>query len=158
MRITPSRVGDILKSSFGRLGISKRLNEHTILKVWDDVVGGEIARRAQPRRLIKRKLYVTVSSSPWMAELMHLKENVRGRINERLGHNAVDDIVFRLGQVKGGKKVEQKGEVGRDLSPGEKRVIEETVAVIEDRGLNTLLARVMGKARACDSEREDSND
>jgi len=76
MRRKPGRVGDILKSSFGRLGVNKRLKEYMVSRVWNDVVGNEIARRARPGRLIKGKLYVTVSTSPWMTELTHLKERL----------------------------------------------------------------------------------
>jgi predicted nucleic acid-binding Zn ribbon protein len=145
----PGRVGDILKSSFGRLGVSKRLNEYTILKVWDDVVGEEIAQRARPLRLIKGKLYVNVSSSPWMSELMHLKESMRGRINERLGSNTVEDIVFRVGQVKREIKVVKKKEVVKQLSPREIKTIYDTVSVVEDSDLSRLLAHVMEKQKAC---------
>ena len=145
----PGKVGDILKSSFGRLGVSKRLNEYTIMKVWDDVVGEEIAQRARPLRLIKGKLYVNVSSSPWMSELMHLKESMRGRINERLGSNTVEDIVFRVGQVKRKIKVVKKKEVVKQLSPREIKAIYDTVSVVEDSDLSRLLAHVMEKQKAC---------
>ncbi|MCP3676914.1 MAG: DUF721 domain-containing protein [Deltaproteobacteria bacterium] len=145
----PGRVGDILKSSFGRLGVSKRLNEYTIMKVWDDVVGEEIAQRARPLRLIKGKLYVNVSSSPWMSELVHLKESMRGRINERLGHNTVEDIVFRLGQVKREMKAVKKKEVVKQLSPREMKAIYDTVSVVEDSDLSRLLVHVMEKQKAC---------
>ncbi len=145
----PGKVGDILKSSFGRLGVSKRLNEYTIMKVWDDVVGEEIAQRARPLRLIKGKLYVNVSSSPWMSELVHLKESMRGRINERLGHNTVEDIVFRLGQVKREMKAVKKKEVVKQLSPREMKAIYDTVSVVEDSDLSRLLVHVMEKQKAC---------
>ncbi|MFQ5330241.1 MAG: DUF721 domain-containing protein [Thermodesulfobacteriota bacterium] len=147
---SPGRVGDILKSSFGRLGVNKRLNEYAISKAWDNIVGQEIARRTRPRRLIKKKLFVTVASSPWMSELMHLKENIRERINEQLGHNAVEDIAFRVGQVEKKSEIVQQKNVVRLISPQERQAIDETVSVVEDGDLSRLLAHVMEQQKVHD--------
>ena len=153
----PGRVGDILKSSFGKLGVNKRLNEYMVSKVWGDAVGQDIASRARPGRLIKGKLYVTVSTSPWMTELMHLKERLKGEINRRLGHDTVIDIAFRLGEVKAERFEEKISAVERDLSPEEREVIEKTVSSMEDRELKGAIARAMKKQKGWDDAAEGSS-
>jgi hypothetical protein len=65
-------------------------------RVWDEVVGDHIARRAQPIRLRGRTLVVAVSSAPWMQELQLLKPTIRAELNRRLPTALVEDLFFVL--------------------------------------------------------------
>ncbi len=67
-----------------------------IWRVWDDAVGPQIARRAQPVRLRGRTLMVAVSSAPWMQELQLLKRTVLSELNAHLGTPLVADLFFVL--------------------------------------------------------------
>lgn len=55
-----------------------------IWRVWEEAVGPQIARRAQPIRLRGRTLLVAVSSAPWMQELQLLKRTILTELNARL--------------------------------------------------------------------------
>ncbi len=68
----------------------------TIWRVWEDVVGPQIARRAQPIRLRGRTLLVAVSSAPWMQELQFLKRTVLTELNARLATPMIGDLFFVL--------------------------------------------------------------
>jgi len=67
-----------------------------IWRVWEDAVGAQIARRAQPVRLRGRTLMVAVSSAPWMQELQLLKRTVLAELNAHLGRPLVEDLFFVL--------------------------------------------------------------
>jgi hypothetical protein len=67
-----------------------------IWRAWEDAVGAQIARRAEPVRLRGRTLIVSVSSAPWMQELQLLKPQIRGELNARLPTALVDDLFFVL--------------------------------------------------------------
>ena len=65
-------------------------------RVWDEAVGAQIARRAQPVRLRDRTLVVAVTSAPWMQELHMLKRTLVDAVNERLPTPLIDDLYLVL--------------------------------------------------------------
>ncbi len=149
---TPGKVGDILVSSFGRLGINARLREYKVLRLWSDVVGKDIEKKTQPVRFIGRRLYVTVSSSPWMSELMHLKTNIKDKLNRELLEDAVEDIVFKLGRVSKEDKKHMTPDTDNSISREDAAFVKKAVSGIKDGELRSFLARVMEKYKVCNTE------
>jgi len=68
-----------------------------IWKIWDEVVGPAIARNAQPFRIKNRQLKVRVSDPIWYQELKFMEENIREKLNDKLGRKAVNKIEFSVG-------------------------------------------------------------
>ena len=66
-------------------------------QVWDKVVGDAIAKNARPSWIKDRRLRVEVTNPIWLQELEFVKEDIRERLNKRLGREAVERIEFRLG-------------------------------------------------------------
>lgn len=75
-----------------------------IWRVWAEVVGAPIARRAEPVRLRGRTLIVAVSSAPWMQELTLLKRSIVSQLNARLARPLVDDLFFVLTEGRAAPK------------------------------------------------------
>ena len=75
---------------------------YAIWTFWNDEVGAGIARRAQPARFRNGILFVTVATHSWMQELQFMKDDIRERLNTRLGANLVHDIFFVSGNVDAG--------------------------------------------------------
>jgi hypothetical protein len=96
----PSRVEDVLQRVLQRVDPDKQLHAHTIWTFWDDEVGPTIARRAQPARFRNGILFVTVATHSWMQELQFVKDELRERLNQRLGSDLVRDIFFHTGTVE----------------------------------------------------------
>jgi predicted nucleic acid-binding Zn ribbon protein len=74
--------------------------EHGMLRiwrVWDRVVGGDIARNARPAAFKGSILLVHVTSSTWLHHLQYLKKDLLVRLNEDLGQTIVGDIKFKIG-------------------------------------------------------------
>ena len=93
--LTPLR--DILTTILKDPDLPFNLDDARIFKVWDEVVGGAIARNAQPSWIKKGRLRVKVSDPIWLQELEFAGETIKEKLNERLGRSAVQSIEFRLG-------------------------------------------------------------
>ena len=63
--------------------------------VWPEAVGTEVAANARPVQLRNGRLTVSVSSSAWAQTLQFLSEAITVRLNEKLGEEVVESVVFR---------------------------------------------------------------
>ena len=66
-----------------------------IAVAWPDAVGAEVAVNARPVRERDGRLTVCTSSSIWAHTLQYMGDDLAARLNERLGYEAIQQIVFR---------------------------------------------------------------
>ena len=90
---------DILHGLLSGANLNFNPADAEIWEIWDDVVGRAIAEHAQPSNITKKKLRVHVAEPIWLQELDFVAETIRERLNSRLGRNAVEKIIFRLGSL-----------------------------------------------------------
>jgi Dna[CI] antecedent DciA-like protein len=93
-------VGDVLRDVLQRVDPEQHLRAYRIWSFWGDEVGNGIARRAQPAGFRNGILFVTVATHSWMQELQFMKDQIRDRLNLRLGAHLVRDIFFVSGSVE----------------------------------------------------------
>jgi Dna[CI] antecedent DciA-like protein len=93
----PSPVGNVLDAVLKRVDPEQELRAFDIWSFWNAEVGEVIARRAQPARFRNGILFVSVATHSWMQELQFLKDDLRTRLNTRLGAELVRDIYFVSG-------------------------------------------------------------
>jgi predicted nucleic acid-binding Zn ribbon protein len=91
---------DILRAVLPQIANAERLQEYRVWDVWEDVVGQLVARKAQPSKIQRGKLFVMVSNSAYMQEMQFYKARIREAINQRVGAPLVKDIFFVLGRVQ----------------------------------------------------------
>lgn len=91
----PQSIADALRAALSRLPIGE-LADLSVWAEWDTIVGATLARHAQPVRMRRGVLVVSVDSSEWMHELQFLKHDLRDRLNEKLGRAAVRDLFLVL--------------------------------------------------------------
>ncbi|MGH7965454.1 MAG: DUF721 domain-containing protein [Candidatus Binatia bacterium] len=77
-----------------------RLREYRVWEVWEEAVGGAVARKAQPSGMQNGRLFVTVSNAVWMQEMQFSKALIKDKINQRLGSPVIRDIFFVLGRAR----------------------------------------------------------
>jgi hypothetical protein len=106
-RQRPSRAGNVLTDLVERLEFRERLREHGVWNVWPGVVGELLASKAEPARIEDGKLFIRVANSTWMQELQFLKDDIRSRLNQRLGSPIVREIFLLLGSSKHKKKADR---------------------------------------------------
>jgi predicted nucleic acid-binding Zn ribbon protein len=67
-----------------------------IWEVWDEAVGPGIAGHARPSWVRKGLLRVEVSDPIWLQELEFVSDDIRDRLNEKLGGKRIKRLEFRL--------------------------------------------------------------
>jgi predicted nucleic acid-binding Zn ribbon protein len=88
------RIDGIVDKTLNTLGLRKKMKEVSSMSLWPQVVGELIASKTRPTRVRGSRLWVEVSSSAWMSELLYLKPTLIARINKSLGDKVIKDIVF----------------------------------------------------------------
>jgi predicted nucleic acid-binding Zn ribbon protein len=93
---TLTSLKDIIADLLAGTDLPFNPEDSMIWRVWDEVAGETIARNAQPLWVKNGRLRVKVSDPIWLQELSFMEENMRNKLNERLGRKAVEKIEFRL--------------------------------------------------------------
>ena len=96
-RRPPGRVADALRQVVQRIDPDRRLAAYRLWTFWADEVGPAVAARAEPASYRVVVLSVRVHGAAWMQELQFMKEELRQRLNQRLGATLIRDIYFVSG-------------------------------------------------------------
>jgi predicted nucleic acid-binding Zn ribbon protein len=99
----PGRVADALRQVVQRIDPERRLAVYRLWTFWDEEVGPAVAARAEPAGFRDGVLSVRVAGAAWMQELQFMKEDLRQRLNQRLGGEPIRDIYFVSGAMQRAK-------------------------------------------------------
>lgn len=91
-------LGAILQDWLQQRGVAERLEQYRAWQLWNEVVGPQIAARAQPSRIRNGVLEIKVDQPVWMQQLQLMKPQLLARLNARLGAPAFQDLYLRRGQ------------------------------------------------------------
>ncbi|HRO40329.1 MAG TPA: DUF721 domain-containing protein [Flavobacteriales bacterium] len=85
-----------LKEAVDRLvdayGLREKLDQQAVASLWDDLVGGMVARHTVAVKLRKGTLFVKVDSAPLRQELTFMREALAEKVNQRLGRTVVEKV------------------------------------------------------------------
>ena len=73
-------------------GLDNRLDEMTLIKSWEDVVGKMISKYTANIFVKNRILCVKINSSTVRQELTYIKDDLVIRLNKKAGRKVIDDI------------------------------------------------------------------
>ncbi len=76
-------------------GMRERLDEQAIATAWPEVAGAMVARHTTRLTLRAGCLAISVDSAPLRQELTYMRAEVIARVNERLGREAVKEVLVR---------------------------------------------------------------
>jgi hypothetical protein len=138
-----TRAGQVLHDLVDRLEFRERLREHSVWNVWREVVGDLLASKAEPVRIEDGKLFVRVANSTWMQELQFLTDDIRHRLNHRLGAPIVREFFLILGAGKRRKKKD----LPPTIHPVDESAIAALVPTIDKPEIEAALRR-LARARA----------
>ncbi len=88
-------IGSIIGSVVDKMELSKKLRVSNIFNHWEDIVGKQIAKKSKPERLLRKTLYVSVTTSTWANELSLMSEKLIEKINSFTGEDTVETIRFK---------------------------------------------------------------
>jgi len=141
----PQLLPDLLRKQSAGLGLTERLREVEIWRLWPEVVGQTVASRAQPLRIINGTLTVTVASPAWMQELRFLTAMMKEKLNDRLGAVLIKEIVLRPGTIEKAapSAIEEEPAPPKVLSERQETFITEQAAPIADPETRAAFADLM---------------
>jgi predicted nucleic acid-binding Zn ribbon protein len=91
----PISIGQSLNRLISDMGIGTRLAEKRAMLIWDEVVGPEVAQAAQPDRVSRGSLHVRVKTATWRHALLFHRDEIRKKLNARLGEDLIQQIVLK---------------------------------------------------------------
>ncbi|MBM4055830.1 MAG: DUF721 domain-containing protein [Planctomycetes bacterium] len=98
----PKHIGDLLKELFPRKTLSRSHSLYNnVRNAWRDIVGDEIFLITKVDGLKNRILYINVESTAMIHHLTNFERRaIIQKINDLLGKNSIDDIRFKVGNIK----------------------------------------------------------
>ena len=93
----PVHISGVLLKILKRLRPEAEEGMLRIWRVWDRVVGEEVARNARPAAFKGSILLVQVTSSVWIQHLQFQRKELICRLNDDFGKTIVTDIKFKVG-------------------------------------------------------------
>lgn len=129
----------------------ERLGLHAVFLFWDEVVGEEIACRAQPTIIRGTVLWVEVGDPVWLQQLHLQRGTLLGEINRRLpSETKLTDIRFqlnsRLDQEAAPVAAEEPIPAPQPLTPEEARELDSLLATLADDEARATMRRFWLKA------------
>jgi len=137
--------GALLSQYMQQSGLAGKLQAYESWRVWDEVVGPQIAAHAQPAKIRDRVLEVRVDQAVWMQQLQLMKPKILARLNERLGEEVIRDIFWRRGTVEQGlPSVTEPASTPLPPLPAEEMTrISGIVALLDDAELRRQLQQIL---------------
>jgi hypothetical protein len=89
----PTDLGSLLASVLTQKDWQRRLRLHQLFLFWDEVVGREIARHAQPQVIKGDVLWLAVTDSIWMQQLQFERHHILELLNTRLAAGGDPTVV-----------------------------------------------------------------
>ncbi len=74
--------------------LQTRFNETYLEAFWEQMMGKSIASRTNRLYVRDRKLYIEIASAPLRGELATAKQKMIQLINQDMGSDVVEDVVF----------------------------------------------------------------
>jgi predicted nucleic acid-binding Zn ribbon protein len=91
----PVRLGDVLEEVIDQLGVRPKINEARVVEAWHTRAGPKIEEVTTSAWMKGATLFVKISSAAWRQELHMNRRTWARRLNDELGQEIVDEIVFR---------------------------------------------------------------
>ena len=138
-------IGEILSASLKKKGLGAKLEENTLMKLWPEAVGEQIASQTQPDRWRAGTLFVKTTSSIWVQQLHFMKEDIRNKLNELAGKTVVREILFTIGYLPSPRNNPRNASISGTaaLSERDKKMIADCTGKLADPELAKIVQRVM---------------
>lgn len=74
--------------------LDRKFDETSLIAAWPELIGSAIANRTTQLYIRDKKLYVKVESAVIKHELMLMRRQILGRMNEHVGKVIVEELVL----------------------------------------------------------------
>ena len=94
----PVQVGSLVPDVLEQHGVKDQIKRMTVLELWPEIVGENVASVTQARGVSERTLFVEVITSAWLMELNMMKSEFLSEVNRHLEEVSLERIIFVLGE------------------------------------------------------------
>ena len=91
----PTKLDSALEQMFSAYKIKGKTDQTMVITMWEEIMGKTIASRTTKMFFKGKVLYVELSSAPLKHELTLAKPRIMTLITDKVGKEAIEDIVFR---------------------------------------------------------------
>jgi len=89
------KLSDVIQAFVKEKNLQKKFDEIDVVSSWEKILGKIIASYTERVSLYNGVLFVKMKSPVVKNELMMMKEDIKKRLNEEAGSEAVKKIVFK---------------------------------------------------------------
>ena len=90
-----TKLDSALEQMFEAYKIKGKTDQTAIITLWEELMGKTIATRTSKMFFKGKVLYVELSSAPLKQELTLAKAKIMTLLTDKVGKDAIEDIVFR---------------------------------------------------------------
>jgi predicted nucleic acid-binding Zn ribbon protein len=90
-----SPIGSLIAGLLKDRGLDKQMQSYSALALWAEIVGETAARSTRAVSCERGILVVEVQRAIWRTELQLRKHELLEKLNQRIGTQSVQDIMFR---------------------------------------------------------------
>ena len=94
-RYNTQTIQEVLEQFKERWNRNGKLDELELRKWWEEMMGKLIAKHTIDIKVRKGKLHISLDSAVLKEELSYSKTKIMELVNEKLGRDAVEEIVIR---------------------------------------------------------------
>jgi len=87
-------LGDAINKLLKAYKLDDKMAEMTIVESWEELMGKAVANRTEKMVIKNEVLYLTLNSSVMREELMHGKQVIIERVNQKAGFEMIKDVWF----------------------------------------------------------------
>jgi hypothetical protein len=136
-------IKDVLGSKYMGLKLSSLVDEDKIRQAWEEILGGNLAKKTEPYRLNKKILYINVASSVLSNQLHFLKEDMLKKINFIIGRGRVEDLKFSVRPLIKRERAKSDNYETSKQNSGPITISEKSSDVLEKSGLDPETKRIL---------------
>jgi predicted nucleic acid-binding Zn ribbon protein len=91
----PEPMHNVIDALIASLGIRQKLDQYSIIPLWPDIVGAQVAKVTSIERIENGVLFVHVTNAPWRNELTFRRKELLQKIHQTMNGDVIKDIRFR---------------------------------------------------------------
>ena len=88
-------LGEILKEWLEKSPIRSKIFQARITEIWKAEMGPTINQYTTELKVIRKTVYLTISSASLRQELAFSREKIRDMLNEKLGERYVEEVIVK---------------------------------------------------------------
>ena len=94
-RSNDQKLGEVIQELLKLYRLEDKLNEVKLMNSWEEVVGEMIAKHTKDLYIKRSTLFVILDSPALKNELSYSKTQIKESLNEAVGRDVIEEVVFR---------------------------------------------------------------